>query len=396
MQGAGADVGLLPLRRRSPLLASMTKPSTITDAARNADEDSATQTFAFSARTAQVTRSLVRPTIAMLTLATALTAIVSFSGGAAVADASASGASKAGASNTVLVSKAHPLAKRRAVAPARRRPRHTTSPTTPPATTAPATTPPATTPPATTPPATTPPASGTPLAPPRAGLPDGTQLHTLTGMTITQAGTVIDGADIVGGVRVQADNVVIRNSKIDGQGMAGVLVQSGSLILEDTTITGFDTSVGGDNYTATRVEVTRGFSDGFKIGDNVTIQDSWCHDMTPAEGAHADCGQVQSGIRNATIRRNWFDVGNVDGNAALFMAPDLGPSSPGPLVVENNVLGGGNFTLQCVDGDNGNYFIDDITIRNNEFLRNSNYGPMRINVPATVSGNVYQDNKEEV
>jgi hypothetical protein len=239
-------------------------------------------------------------------------------------------------------------------------------------------------------------AVGTPAAIPKAGLPAGTVLRKLTGMTITQAGTVIDGADISGGVTVNAANVVIRRSKINGTGIAGVYVQSGNLTLEDTTITGFDTSVGGDNYTATRVEVTKGFSDGFKIGDNVTVQDSWCHDMTPSPGAHADCGQIQAGIRNVVIRRNWFDVADVNGNAALFMAPDLGPSAPGPLLVENNVLGGGNFTLQCVDGDNGRYFITGITIRNNQFLRNSTYGPMRVNVPATVTGNIYRDTKQPV
>jgi hypothetical protein len=227
---------------------------------------------------------------------------------------------------------------------------------------------------------------------PKVGVPAGTVLKPMAGLNITQAGTVIDSADISGGVDISAANVVIRRSRISGQGDQGINVRSGSLTVEDTTVTGFDNSIVGGNYTATRVEVTQANDDGFKIGDNVTIQGSYCHDMVVEAGAHADCGQVQSGVENVLIRGNWFDVGSTGGNAALFMAPDLGPSSAGPLVVENNVLGGGNFVLQCVDGNNGQYFIASITIRNNQFLRNSNYGPMRVNVPITSGGNIYKDN----
>jgi hypothetical protein len=211
-------------------------------------------------------------------------------------------------------------------------------------------------------------------------------------LLITQAGTVIDGADIKGGVVITAAGVVIRRSRVSGTDGMGIYVRGGSLTLEDSTITGFDDSVGGDNYTATRVEVTKSNNDGFKIGDNVTIQDSWCHDLFIAAGAHSDCGQVQSGVKNVMIRRNWFDVGSGDGNSALFLAPDLGPSSAGPMVIENNVLGGGNFTLQCVDGNDGQYFISNIAIRGNHFLRNSRFGPIRVNVPVIFLANVYQDN----
>lgn len=231
--------------------------------------------------------------------------------------------------------------------------------------------------------------SAAPVREPNVGLPDGTVLTRRGSLLITQPGTVIDKADIRGPVVVDAANVVIRRSKVSGDGDMGVYVRHGSLLLEDVSVVGFDNSVGGDNYTATRVEVTAAGYDGFKIGDNVTIQDSWCHDMTIAGDAHADCGQVQSGVVNVMIRRNWFDITD-RGNSALFIAPDLGENSPGPLVVEYNVLGGGNFTLQCVDGDYGRYLIGNIAIRRNQFISNSNYGPMRVNVPTSILGNIYR------
>lgn len=234
-------------------------------------------------------------------------------------------------------------------------------------------------------PATAP--SGVPVA----GVPAGTALKAAKGGVITRSGTVIDGADISGGITVAASNVVIRRSRISGSDTYGVYVRSGSLTIQDTTITGFENALAGDNYTAAGLDVSATTDDGFKIGSNVSIVDSWCHDLATAPGAHADCGQVQSGISNVVIRGNWFDPGNKGANAALFIAPDLGPSGSGPLLVEGNVFGGGNYSLFCVDGDNRRYYISGITLRNNRFLRNSNYGPIRVNVQALVSGNTWRD-----
>jgi hypothetical protein len=272
----------------------------------------------------------------------------------------------------------------------RRRPRPTPTATVAP--TVPATVSPTATPTTATPTtAAPPPGVSTGPAPadvPNVGLPDGTSLTPMREQTITQSGTVINAADIDGPVVIDAENVVIRRSRISGTGDLGIYVRRGSLTLEDSTIQGFDNSMGGDRYTATRVEVTGANEDGFKIGSNVTIQDSWCHGLLVTNGAHSDCGQVQSGVTNVVIRRNWFD--GEHGNSALFIAPDQGPSSPGPLLVENNVLGGGNYTMQCVDGAYGRFLIGNITIRGNQFLGNSEYGPIRTNVFMAFLSNVFR------
>jgi membrane-associated protease RseP (regulator of RpoE activity) len=235
-----------------------------------------------------------------------------------------------------------------------------------------------------------------PAGAPTAGVPAGTTLKSMNGALITKAGTVIDGAEIKGGVTVAADNVVIKRSRISGSGTYGVYVRSGSLTIQNSTISGFENSMAGDNYATSGLEVTASSDDGFKIGSNVSIVGSWCHDLATANGAHADCGQIQSGVKNVVIQGNWFDPGSSSANSALFIAPDLGPSGAGPLLVEGNVLGGGNYSLFCVDGDNGRFFISGITVRNNSFLRNSNYGPMRINVQAQVLGNVWKDTNSAV
>jgi hypothetical protein len=247
----------------------------------------------------------------------------------------------------------------------------------------------------TTPPRTssTPTTASTPAPPPSSalpsgGVPAGTKLTPYTGpSTITKTGTVIDSADITKSLEIAAPNVVITKSRIHGSGDEGIHV-SGSLTISDSTVSGFDNGIGGDNYTATRVELTALNDDGFKLGNNVHVDRAWCHDLSPSSEAHADCGQMQAGVVNMSVTNSWLVGGR---NSALFLAPDLGPSSNGPVTISGNVLGNGNYSLYCVDGNNGEYFVKNITITNNRFMRDAQYGPATVNVPVTASNNVWYD-----
>ncbi len=135
--------------------------------------------------------------------------------------------------------------------------------------------------------------------------------------------------------------------------------------------------------------------DGVKLGNNVSLTDSWLHDFTPAADAHSDGVQMQSGLTNVRISGNDIDLSTApEANAAIFLAPDLGPSSDGPITIENNRLDGGNYTLYCVDGANGTYVVGGISIRANQFGRSARYGPARINVPITQADNSWADTGE--
>ena len=254
---------------------------------------------------------------------------------------------------------------------------------------------PTSTPTPTSPSPTTPPSTGGKPGSSNTGVPSGTTLTSASGMTITKDNTVVDAKDISGPVYIQAKNVTIKRSKIHGNGGDdyGVHVRSGSVVIEDSEIYGFANGIGFSNWTARRINLHGMSDDGVKLGDNVTLEDSWIHDMTPSAGAHADGGQMQNGVRNLVVRHNTIDMvnGRELGNAALFIAPDLGPSTNGPVLITDNWLNGGNYTLYCVDGNNGQYFVDNITITNNRFGRDSNYGPATVNVPITQSGNVWAD-----
>jgi hypothetical protein len=259
--------------------------------------------------------------------------------------------------------------------------------------------PPTTRPPTTRPappPTTAPPSSGAAPGPDNTGVPAGTTLAPSSGFTVSTAGAVIDSLAISGTITVKAPNVVIRRCQFTGDDEEyAVQVVSGSVRIEDSEIAGgyHTAGVGYDNWTALRLDVHNVPDDGFKLGDNTLLADSWLHDFTPEQNAHADGVQMQSGVVNATIRHNTIDIA---GNAALFLAPDLGPSTDGPLLVENNILGGGNYTLFNVDGNNGQYTVANITIRNNKFLHDARFGSVLQNVPSAWTDNVYADSSEAI
>ena len=224
------------------------------------------------------------------------------------------------------------------------------------------------------------------------GVPSGRTLTPSGSLTLRTANQVIDGLDINGSVDVEAPGVVIKNSRIHGSDSYGVLVRSGSVTISDSELYGFENAIGGDDWKGFRLDIHGTYGDGVKLGSDVLLQDSWIHDLTPADGAHADGAQMQSGVVNLTVRHNVIDVSTAtDANSAIFMAPDLGPSTDGPVDVTDNWLDGGNFTIFCVDGNNGQYFVQNISITGNRFGRHSAYGPSRVNVPILWASNVWDD-----
>ncbi|MHB1063950.1 MAG: right-handed parallel beta-helix repeat-containing protein [Georgenia sp.] len=233
---------------------------------------------------------------------------------------------------------------------------------------------------------------------PAVGVPAGTTLTPVDGpVRLDAAGAVLEAASVSGTVIVAAPGVVIRNSEIRAQGAEdyGVVVESGDVEILDTEIIGFGAAVAGDDWAAQRLNIHGATSDGVKVGSNVVLTDSWIHDLAPSADSHADGVQIQSGVEDVLIRGNIIDVStggtSTSGNAAIFIAPDLGPDSPGPVVVAENLLDGGNYIVYCLDGSNGRFRIDDIRFIDNRFGRNYRYGPAAINVEITDSGNVWHD-----
>lgn len=238
-------------------------------------------------------------------------------------------------------------------------------------------------------PTVAPPASGKP-GPSNTGVPDGVTLTPYTGpKTITTAGTVIDGKDVSGALTISAKNVVIKNSKVHGTDSIGINNGgSGSVTIQDSEVYGFETGIVYGNVTVLRVDLHDTTYDGIKLSSNASVRDSWIHNPRPTGDAHYDGIQVQNGVVNTVISGNNIDVSGADANTTLFLCPDLGPSTAGPLAVDGNWLNGGNFSVAVLDGNNGQYFIKDIRVTNNRFGSSHSFGYANVNVPITQSGNV--------
>ncbi|PRY12959.1 right-handed parallel beta-helix repeat-containing protein [Kineococcus rhizosphaerae] len=215
----------------------------------------------------------------------------------------------------------------------------------------------------------------------------------LTGdQTITTAGTVLDGVTIKGCLVVKASNVTVRNSKVvchaPGRQLA-VNVGDGvtGFVVEDSEIdaTGTDVGIGWGNYTLRRVNV-HGSADGARFGTNVTIEDSWIHDMSRADGLHSDAVQTTSGA-NVVIRHNTLDPssGGDPLNSAVMIGTETGQRALKNVLVEKNFLGGGSYTLNV----RGDVNVSGLVVRGNTFDDNSRYGAMIVpnGKDITVSGN---------
>ena len=257
-------------------------------------------------------------------------------------------------------------------------------------------------------PTTPPPAPGT-VQPSLAntGVPAGTALTRHDGdLTITTPGTVVDGLDIHGFVKVMAPGVVIKNSIIRGKAtsvqraLLSSTSDTASVTIQDSELyaavpNGWIDGIRGWNITATRVNIHDVIDSVHIYGSNVTVQSSWLHDnlhytADPAQNgspSHDDSIQIQKG---SNIRI----VGNsISGavNTGIQFTQDQGIVSN--VVIDKNWADGGGCTVNMAEKGKGPF--QGITITNNTFGRTTKHLNCAIISPTTTvlttSNNFYTD-----
>jgi len=243
-----------------------------------------------------------------------------------------------------------------------------------------------------------------------AGVPAGTALRKVTGdIVITKAGTVLENVDLDGYVKVQADNVTIRNSILRGGARATtaralVMNWSGAknLVIKDSTLVARNPSayvdgVSGKDLTVQRLNVS-GVVDAVKVtGSNVRITDSVFHKAYhqssgvsyQADGStHNDGVQVEGG-GNITISGN-----RISGfHTSAIMVTQNAARITG-LNIHNNTLSQGGCTINMHEKGKGPMMGVRVTF--NRFGVNntgSRACPMLIHTitPAVISGNSWID-----
>lgn len=248
--------------------------------------------------------------------------------------------------------------------------------------------------------------------PPTGGYPDasntgpsGTLTPVSGNVSLNTSGMVYENRDVNGCIVVNASNVTIRNVRVRCSGSSVVWSGSSNLVIEDSEVicggAVGTTGITPGNYTLRRVEAT----DCENItwaSNNVLIEDSYLHDPIPCcvpGDPHTDTVQVPQGASNITIRHNRIYGGYISqsnfGNAAITASASPGTSLTN-MMVDNNILAGGGYTLYCPGADGG------FSWTNNRFSRvfvNSvgGFGPYYHTCPQhTNSGNVYHETGEPV
>jgi hypothetical protein len=228
------------------------------------------------------------------------------------------------------------------------------------------------------------------------GVPPGTPLTRRDGSVVLNTpGMTFSGVELHGNIEVRAPNVTIEKVRVicgcwypiraDGSDDAR------NTLIRDVEIDfqGFESGKGiaFRDYTAQRVWFHNGM-DCAHFGSNVTITDSFCDlaKIPPASEAHPD-GFQHAGARNVVIRHN--TIRNPNSQTAAILLPT--DETFNNIVVDNNLMSGGGWTLYC-----GRSGAENETISNNRFSREfwpkgGYWGPMSSCEQAQRSGNVWDD-----
>lgn len=237
------------------------------------------------------------------------------------------------------------------------------------------------------------------------GVPAGTALRTLGEVTVTRAGTVIDGVR-ARCILIWASNVTVRRSLVRGENCGSdhqIEVSHGArnALIEDTEIDGAHVtasgaSLGGANFTCRRCNI-HGAARGVQIGDNVVLQDSYVHDLygtaNSENSAFVNNGGQHVVVNHCTLEQNDVPTGGF----ALALIPDFGVLND--ILVENNLFNGGTYAVWA--GDAASDKNPAWKARNTRFINNAwgrkfysrsgYYGPAA-GFPSGMTGNVWSGN----
>ncbi len=214
------------------------------------------------------------------------------------------------------------------------------------------------------------------------GVPAGRTLRPSEGLTVTKDATVLEGLHIQGRVTIAADDVILRESLVQTDTSTypiHVTDDATGVLIEDVEVDNLGgTGIGilissGSTATIRRADI-HSAEDGIRIqGDDVTIEDSYVHDLQRQSGGHHDTIQIRSGD-NVTLEGNTllpYDESTGDPmNAALQIGSLLGDDRISNLRVIDNYMNGGNYTIN--GGSEG--IVDSAFYSGNRFGRDYRYG----------------------
>jgi hypothetical protein len=141
--------------------------------------------------------------------------------------------------------------------------------------------------------------------------------------------------------------------------------------------------IAGAGFTVNAANI-HGTSDGIDVQNNDVVTNSYVHGLIVPTAAHVD--SIQSAGGNALlVDHNTFDSACGSCNSAVILGADLGAFT-GQQLVENNLLAGGAYTVFA--GTGGYNATNMISLVNNRFVNDADYGQCSFNVAVVFTGNV--------
>ena len=239
------------------------------------------------------------------------------------------------------------------------------------------------------------PTGAAPTTHPASGVPAGTSLQASGSISVTQPGTVIDGKNVNGVIRISADNVTIRNTRVTSGDWTVIKIDNGvkGVTIDHVEVDGrgYSGSPGSVGIfgpaTVTHTDV-HSVENGIIPMSGSVIRDSWIHTLE-ASGSdpHYDGFQLDGGQGNILIENNTVDLTNQNRTSTVMIDNDFG--SVTDVTVNANRLLGGSFTVYA----DGKFSSDPITgiayVNNRMGMGGYGYGLIR-NASVKWSGN-YDD-----
>ena len=216
--------------------------------------------------------------------------------------------------------------------------------------------------------------------------------------TIVEDGTVLKDLIINGSLNIRANNVIVKNCKITTDGFYGIRANFGytSLLIEDCEISGMKSAaIFGNNFVARRCKIWDSGADGIKPGENFLIEGCYFYNLGYIEDAHADGIQMVAG-GNGIIRGNTFDMPfdapGYKNSQCIIILTNNAPIDD--VKIENNWIDGGGYSVQVRDKENGNGIPTNVSITNNLFGRNHQFGTHTIDDGVIWSCNKWEDTNQ--
>jgi len=220
-------------------------------------------------------------------------------------------------------------------------------------------------------------------------------------ITVVEQNAIIENLNLTGCINVEADNVIVRNVRINCSGFYGIRIDSESkgLVIEDVEIFGMQSSgILGSNFTVRRANIHDSGADAIKPGRNVLIENSWMHRLGTKPLSHSDAVQMVAG-GDVTIRENNIDMPHAlsgyTNSQCMIIQTNNGPIDN--ILIQGNWLNGGGYCVQVNDKGNGHGPPTNVRILDNKFGRDCNFGILRFaGSSPELSGNVYEDSGESI